>query len=357
MRRSALPWERSNFLTPDPEEDDKAWRGNPLRTFVAIALGLFAGWALVLSLGWPLDEPSAVLAAAGGAAATGGWLPVDGGAGAAVLPDHAVMPLRIPRQLVLTAKAANLASLPPPVQRNIRRTLALSPGIRLRFLGDADCKAYIHAHFDSELQQIFAEEIRGSFRGDICRACVLAREGGFYLDLDVQLHVPLERLVDGNTTFAAAFTEDAAILNAIMAAAPENEVMVEALRQIRAWYRYEVSHEDAYTPSQWLGPVTMLRALREVARKACNANGRSLQRQTLQWDCGNHAFRLYEEHSLDCFSNTTEECPSTRAFSEFAGVKFGIFTPWPDHRVVAWPRFEECSDWGCSAGGWDETYA
>lgn len=264
--------------------------------------------------------------------------------------------LNIPRQLVLTAKQASLAEMPAPVQGNVQRMLALSPGIRLRWLGDVDCRSYIREHFDPELQRMFETELRGSFRGDICRACVLAREGGFYLDLDVQLRVPLDQLAGANTTFVSVYTEDESILNAVLAAAPGSEIMLEAVRQIRAWYRYEVPHSDAQTSSEWMGPVTMLRAVREVVRRDCT--GQSLHPEaSLEWQCGPHVLRLYEEHGLRCSLRGSEECPPRRAESDFPGVRFGIFTPYPERRLVAWPRFESCAQWGCASGGWDESPA
>jgi len=286
-----------------------------------------------------------------------------------IQPRRQLLFRRIPRQLVLTSKQASLAELPEAVRQNVKHMLALSPGIRLRWLGDADCEAYIRHHFDEELVRIFEDEARGSFRGDICRACVLSREGGFYVDLDVELRVSLDEFVDVNTTFVSAYTEDQAVLNALLAAAPRSPVMLEVIKQIRSWYRLEVPHEDQGTTSEWLGPVTMLRALRTVVERDCK--GEPLHPEaTLQWTCGPHVIRLYEEHELDCSPpgddfpgdgdpsagrpRFNEECPEKRARSEFMGVRFGIFTPEPQRRLVAWPRFASCSEWGCNAGGWDE---
>lgn len=257
--------------------------------------------------------------------------------------------LRIPMQLVLTAKQESLAQMPKSVQANVRHTLRLSPGVRIRWLGDVACLKYLSDHFDHELVEIFKSETRGSFRGDICRAAVLAREGGFYLDLDVELRVPLEQLVDHNTTFVSAFTEDQAILNAVLAASPGSAVMREVLTQIRLWYSYGLPHQDEETTSEFMGPVTMLRALRTVTQKECQRS--RLFSKELQWPCGPNVVRLYYEHGLSCgWPGTEEECPPSRAESTFDGVRYGIFTP--EGELVAWPRFASCDDWGCNAGGW-----
>merc|ERR1712217_924876 len=111
---------------------------------------------------------------------------------------------------------------------------------------------------------------------------------------------------------------------------------------------------DTETTAEWMGPITTLRALRQVMRKDCP--GTTLRQQhSLQWKCGEHVLRLYEEHQLACSPQGNAECPPQRARSGFLGVKFGIFTPYPDHRLVAYPRFAECNTWGCHAGGWTKS--
>mmetsp|Transcript_76766 Transcript_76766/g.159716 ORF Transcript_76766/g.159716 Transcript_76766/m.159716 type:complete len:365 (+) Transcript_76766:163-1257(+) len=260
---------------------------------------------------------------------------------------------RIPAQLLLTAKESKLEALPAAVQRNVKATLARSPGLRLRWLGDSDCESYIETHYDHELAQYFKNERRGSFRGDICRACVLAREGGFYLDLDVELNVNLPSLVDEKTTFVSAFTEDNAILNAIMATTANNPVLLETLGEIRAWYNGTASHSDQSTSDGWMGPVTLLRGLRKIVQKGCQ--GLDFQHaRTLQWSCGEQAVRLYREQRVDCFHGATKECPGRRSQSRFLGLQFGIFAPSETlgRELVAWSRFADCGEWGCAAGGW-----
>jgi len=252
----------------------------------------------------------------------------------------------IPQQLVMTAKQASLEDMPQTVQDNVKHMLAESPGVTLRWLSDADCATYIHDHYDDELSKMFKAEGRGSFRGDICRAAVLAREGGFYLDLDVQMNVPIIDLVDDQTTFASSFTEDHRVLNAVIATRPGNPVIVETLSQIRKWYRHEAPHTN------WMGPETMLRALKLVLRKDCNGQKIS-PKAGLEWKCGEQVFRFYQEQKLECSLRGSLECPSSRAQSSFDGLHFGLFVPGPSRQLVGWPRFAACSDWGCGAGGWE----
>jgi len=155
---------------------------------------------------------------------------------------------KIPLQIVMTSKEESARTLPPPVLANLRKTLALEvePKPYMRWLDDQACLRYVGDHFGRLFKWRLMNEPRGSFRGDICRAAVLYREGGFYVDLDVQMRVPLTTLVDNNTTFMTAFTADGAILNAIIATEPRNPIMAETLRELRRWYDGESSHQAGY---------------------------------------------------------------------------------------------------------------
>jgi len=247
----------------------------------------------------------------------------------------------------MTAKQASLDQMPQAVQDNVKQMLANSPGVRLRWLSDADCAAYIQQHYDAELSNMFRGEPRGSFRGDICRAAVLTKEGGFYLDLDVQLKVPINKLADENTTFASSFAEDLTVLNAVIAAAPGNPVLLETLNQIRKWYKNEAGLDHTH----WMGPETMLHGLRSVVDKECKGHGISPE-AGLAWSCGSQVFRFYQESKLLCFS-PSPECPPERANSDFDGLKYGLFTPGTERQLIGWSRFASCSSWGCGAGGSD----
>mmetsp|Transcript_72999 Transcript_72999/g.144684 ORF Transcript_72999/g.144684 Transcript_72999/m.144684 type:complete len:335 (+) Transcript_72999:41-1045(+) len=271
---------------------------------------------------------------------------------------------RIPRQLVLTSKEASPDTLPAPVKANLGRTLELETGagLTMRWLDDHACLAYMEEHFGYIFKERLKNEPRGSFRGDICRAAVLYREGGFYVDLDVQMRVPLTTLVDDNTTFMTAFTADGAILNAIIATEPHNSIMAETLRELRRWYDGETSHyasPDEETSTEWMGPMTMYRGLRRVMKLHCPHMPYSDVRMQHRWTCGAQQLVTYNERELDCSEPVESgECPPSRANSTFAGANFGLFVGGPWHgprKLVAWPRFEACKDWGCDGGGWSET--
>ena len=113
----------------------------------------------------------------------------------------------IPRQLILTGPGSFLQDLPLEVQRNVEDIITANPTLNVQWFSDADCYSYISYYYDSELAGMFRREFRGSFRGDLCRAAVLYREGGFYVDLDFELLVPLTTLIGVSTPFSQSLQQ------------------------------------------------------------------------------------------------------------------------------------------------------
>eukprot|EP00928_Gymnodinium_smaydae_P027593 TRINITY_DN21296_c0_g3_i1.p1 TRINITY_DN21296_c0_g3~~TRINITY_DN21296_c0_g3_i1.p1 ORF type:complete len:248 (+),score=21.71 TRINITY_DN21296_c0_g3_i1:209-952(+) len=245
----------------------------------------------------------------------------------------------------MTAKQGTLSDLPANIRANVKRNLALDEGMTLRWLVDADCEAYLQEYYDAELLRIFEGEKQGMLRGDICRAAVLAREGGFYMDLDIQLNSPLSQLVDDTTTFASAFTMDGFVLNAILAVKPGCPVLTESLEQTKKLYRNELPHVGIS-----MGTEAIFRALNVVVDRDC-AGHELRPKSILQWDCGPHTLRFYEERRISCPPGGSAECPPIRAKSTFDGLMYGIFEPLQAQaaasNLVAWSRYEGCHAWFC----------
>lgn len=264
----------------------------------------------------------------------------------------------IPRQLILTGPGSFLHDLPLEIRHNVEEIIAANPGLIVQWFSDADCYSYISYYYDSELAGMFRREFHGSFRGDICRAAVLYREGGFYVDLDVELLVPLTTMIGVSTTFLSAFTADGAMLNAIMACTPYSEVLHETLVELRKWYRGAVPRRadprvDGAAKSEWMGPLTLHRAVMSVIQSSCPENTHFVPGSQLDWTCGSEVLRFYLEQELHCsVLESTAECSVQRARSPFVGLRYGIFTPSSrieakERQLIGWPRFEGCRRWGC----------
>lgn len=253
----------------------------------------------------------------------------------------------IPRQLVMTGKEASIEELPSKMRSNVKQMLALNPDLKTRYLSDTMCRMYMRQHFDDELADMYIAEKAGHFRGDICRAAVLYNEGGFYADLDLQPRLPFSSMVDSSTKFMSVFTADGAILNALMAVVPASPVMEQTLAEVKQWYKGDQTSQNE---GQWMGTVTLKRALLSVMKKDCKSVDLETQRQNpdTQWKCGPHEFRFYRESKLDCGRRRrATECPKERKLSKFVGLRYGIFTPGESRELIAWPRTVECDSWWC----------
>ncbi|CAK0845339.1 unnamed protein product [Prorocentrum cordatum] len=266
---------------------------------------------------------------------------------------------RIPWQLVMTAKQGSIDELPPELRDNVRNTLHLNPNLRVRFLNDTGCSDFIASNFGSELHSAYVNEKYGAYRGDICRAAVVALEGGFYADLDMQFRVPFSEMVDDNTTFMSSFAQDCEILNAVFAAERGSKVMQHVVQAIKGWY---IGNEHI---SGLMGPVTMMHGLQKVVQDECP--GVNIKRESShgpEVQCGPHqSFQLYREQHFKCKSGMGNdrryleahpECTPARIANNYLGAHYGIFRPTEGKvrgPLLAWSRFDTCKESGCEQAG------
>jgi len=272
---------------------------------------------------------------------------------------------RIPRQLILMSphNLTSIDDLSPIVRSNIERILSREPEMRLRLLDDFKCFRYLARH-SPEFYSIFNREKLGSHRGDICRTAVLFQEGGFYMDLDMDLFVPFNELVDSTTSFMSAYDspdeQNKSILNAVIGVEPRSLVMSRTLQQIRKFYTEQ-------PPSSWnssqfhMGPWTLGNALDEVLADDCPHESMAARKSqlmmpdvALQWNCGPHVLRLYVQRRLNCNGTApldTVECPGARLNASYEGLHFGLFKPGPKRHLIGFPHSEWCDVGGCNLGG------
>jgi len=269
----------------------------------------------------------------------------------------------IPDQLVMTGKPEKVDEMPLEVRGNILNIIALEtraraakgkPPMQLRWLGDIACHAFIEEHFDEDLTALFDQASPGYYKGDICRTAVLVKEGGFYVDVDLELTEPLSNLVDDQTTFMSAYSINGDILNALLAVVPGSPVMEKALDEMKTWFK------DRSAQTGLMGTLSTYRAFGNTIKENCPEVDPVGMRSTMQWKCGKHVFRLYEEKNLLCFLEAgapqPSECPLERKNAPSKDLRLGLFEPgqriFPGRRFIGWPRFRDCKDpAGCGSGG------
>jgi hypothetical protein len=274
--------------------------------------------------------------------------------------------LQIPKHLFLTGPFHTYdAFLRQRKVANLTNPLGITPDLQVHYFNNAACREYLQKFYDDELLTYFEQEDHGSYRGDICRTAILAREGGFYVDLDFQLRVPLTSLVDDSTSFMTARSSVSGCLNALIATVPRNPIMLATLTHIRKWYRNETTHNTL------LGPMTLQRGLEDFITMACPV--RNWTQEDEQFECGTQkGIRLYTEALIrwgSCQVWGTVMCPPARSQSKLWANKYGLFAGRPkdiqqpsgcptsaqiafrEERFIGWPRGSECKVLGCALSG------
>lgn len=267
---------------------------------------------------------------------------------------------RIPYQLILTGVQPRYGDLPDKVKSKLLHFLEADPAMRILWFNDTSCHRYIATYFSSRILNMFKYPNYGHYRGDICRTAVLLREGGFYMDLDVDLTVPLHSLVGETTSFMASYEDqfeeegrDVAILNALMGVEPESLVMHHALYEMKEWLTF--GHGKFK-----MGPMALGHALNSVLHENCphetlktRRDHALLHEAALEWNCGKKHIRLYVQLPLNCSGTRPDpiECSPQRLTSKYDGVKYGLFTPGLKKKLIGFPRPEWCKEEGCSLGG------
>lgn len=290
---------------------------------------------------------------------------------------------RIPKQILFTGHEEKFIDAPFHTQTRIKTFMQFNPDLKMVWMGDNGCYKYIKTHCGYDMAYYFIKHHgvkTGSHRGAICRTCFLHREGGFYMDHDVQLLFRLEDYVQPRTTFMAVQGANGGMLDSLIAATPKNEVLAHTLRHIGLWGK---GQSPPYGKQNHMGSVSLMRGLKSTAEKGCKQDGAvklaecgfdGLQlskgktchlADEHMWICGHHhAFQLYKEKKITC-DHVNSECSSVRKHNAKKKKKGegdyllraiyspnypmkGKFMNWKEDVLVGWPHREECPNPSCT---------
>lgn len=134
---------------------------------------------------------------------------------------------KVPKVLHMTY--INKESVPQFVWDNLKK---YTHGYEVKFYSDEDCDFYLWKHYGSQVLEAWYNQKKGAHKADLFRYAVLAREGGTYLDIKVDLRRPLGEMFDHDVLFTSVETRQRNhrnIHNAILACAPGHPVLYNAL--------------------------------------------------------------------------------------------------------------------------------
>lgn len=74
--------------------------------------------------------------------------------------------------------------------------MQLNPGYEYLFFSEKDCINYINKYYSEELQQLFENLSNLAHKCDLFRYCYLYKEGGIYIDADLEMKVSCDTIID-----------------------------------------------------------------------------------------------------------------------------------------------------------------
>lgn len=149
-------------------------------------------------------------------------------------------------------------------QLQLNVTQDLNPNYELRVYDDVKALAILE-DFDMELAKIYEKEPLACYRSDILRVVILYLYGGVYLDTDVEVFEPLDRLfkdMDYPEAIASVsvYNDNWFILQAILAFVPEHPLLLTVIREIKHIYDQKENHlcwrDYREQPNAVMGPCS-----------------------------------------------------------------------------------------------------
>lgn len=159
----------------------------------------------------------------------------------------------------------------PEMYKNILKNMEMNPEYDYYFFGDEECKIYLQKNYGKEYLDAFEDLIPGAFKADLWRYAILAKEGGVYIDLDIDLKVPLREIIKEDESFVSVKdrvgqfgSSNLAVYQAFIATIPNfiflKETLELTLNNIKNKY-YGTSSLGI------TGPIAMGKAICKVLKK------------------------------------------------------------------------------------------
>ena len=109
----------------------------------------------------------------------------------------------------------------------VERLLEMHPGFRCNVSGDAECEAFLLAHWSARHRDFFRSIPAGPIKCDFWRACAIHTFGGVYVDVDVELTVPLTSFVQPGVALCTSGSATAGMVNPILIVARPRHAILE----------------------------------------------------------------------------------------------------------------------------------
>ena len=139
----------------------------------------------------------------------------------------------IPKKIFQSWKTKDLQG---KMKENVEKIKSLNPEYEHYLYDDDDCREFLLKYFGKFYLEAFDTLIPGAFKCDFWRYCVLYIHGGVYIDIDMELLVPLKDIIDENDEFISVsdikynFVPKCNIFQAFIATKANHEILLNALQ-------------------------------------------------------------------------------------------------------------------------------
>ncbi len=120
----------------------------------------------------------------------------------------------------------------------------LYPDYDIKLYDNNDCIEFLKKEYDQEHVDIFNYLKDGPIKADFWRICVIYKYGGMYADIDIEPFVPIDTILDNDTTFLTCIS---VIYNGItpqiIVSIPNHYILKECIDKYIDMYRSKIKYE------------------------------------------------------------------------------------------------------------------
>jgi hypothetical protein len=114
--------------------------------------------------------------------------------------------------------------------------MAMTPEFDNYFFTDQDCIDFIDSNYEPNVGRAFRALKPGAYKSDLWRYCILYKRGGIYIDIKLELHLPLKDILEKYPKLfiidMAKCDDTTALWNGVMSSPPGNPMFKACIDEI-----------------------------------------------------------------------------------------------------------------------------
>jgi len=127
-------------------------------------------------------------------------------------------------------------NIPVRMMETVKKTMAMTPEFDNYFFSDNDCIKFIEDNYEPNVAKAFRCLKPGAYKSDLWRYCILYKKGGIYIDIKLELQLPLMSILE---KYPKLFIVDMAkcndtipLWNGVMSSPPGNPMFKACIDEV-----------------------------------------------------------------------------------------------------------------------------